>query len=118
MFHATALVEAAALAGARARRARFLHRREGERRAGMGVCFTDLSAASLRCLDQALRGFPPPLPAARRFIPAFETRVELADGRGFFWVALGGLLSGGRPGPAAVGGGLMTAIFAVRPRGR
>jgi PilZ domain-containing protein len=87
-------------------------RRDLGQRAGMGLCFTDLSDVSLRCLDYALRGLPPRLPApvreraAARF-DAFGPFLEL-DGVSLCISAESTLLTGGR---ARRHTALMSAIF-------
>jgi hypothetical protein len=95
--------------GARVVRVSLLRRQRDRGRAGMGVCFTDLSLASQRCLEHALRGLPPPLPELTRrpTTSRFDRRgplLELEDGTSYWLRAEAALLTGGRARPAAVSG--------------
>jgi hypothetical protein len=86
-------------------RVSLLRRRRDAGRAGMGLRFSELSATTIRCLDYALRGLPPPLPSLSRQC-ALDERVrfddnpavvQLDDGVCFLLCAEAPLLSAGRP---------------------
>ena len=85
-------------------RVSLLRRRRDAGRAGMGLRFSGLSVSTLRCLDYALRGLPPPLPSlSRPFVPDYghfaddPAVMQLDDGVSYVLCAEAPLLSAGRP---------------------
>jgi hypothetical protein len=85
-------------------RVSLLRRRRDAGRAGMGLRFSGLPVTTLRCLDYALRGLPPPLPSLSR--PCAPKRghfaddpavLQLDDGVSYMLCAEAPLLSAGRP---------------------
>jgi hypothetical protein len=82
-------------------RVSLLRRRRDPGHAGMGLCFGDLSPATLRCLDYALRGLPPPLTAhparGRAHFDDSGAVIRLDDGVCYLFCAEAPLLSAGRP---------------------
>jgi hypothetical protein len=84
-------------------RVSLLRRQRDAGRAGMGLCFGELPSSTRRCLDYALRGLPPPLPASRDLLDAQPSDDESAallrldDGECYVLCAEGPLLTSGRP---------------------
>jgi hypothetical protein len=78
-------------------------RRNDSASAGMGLRFTGLSAVTQRCLDDVLRGLPPPLPITQRpHVVTSQTdddpaRIRMDDGCSYVLLAEAPLLSAGRP---------------------
>jgi hypothetical protein len=106
-------------------RVSLLRRRRDAGRAGMGLRFSGLSTTTLRCLDYALRGLPPPLPSLSRpcapehgHFADDPAVIQLDDGVSYLLCAEAPLLSVGRPvaRPAAVVARPSRSYFWLEPR--
>jgi hypothetical protein len=88
---------------ARVARVSLCRRRQDGDRAGMGLCFDELSPVTRCCLQAALRGLPPPLPARNRSttirasVADESTAIRLDDGISYQFLAEAPLLSAARP---------------------
>jgi hypothetical protein len=89
-------------------RVSLLRRQRDSGRAGMGLCFSELSSSTRRCLDYALRGLPPPLPASRELLEAqpgadeSAALLRLEGGECYVLCAEAPLLTSARPAPRRV----------------